>query len=35
MMKSRRVRGAGRVERMGEKKKAYMILARKPEGRDH
>jgi hypothetical protein len=33
MMKSRRIRGAGPVERMGEKGIAYRILVRKPEGK--
>jgi hypothetical protein len=31
MMKSRRMRWAGYVARMGEKRNAYMILVRKPE----
>jgi hypothetical protein len=32
MIKSRRMRWAGHVERMGEKRKAYVILIGKPEG---
>jgi hypothetical protein len=33
MMKSRRMRWAGHVARMGEKRNAYRILVGKPEGR--
>jgi hypothetical protein len=33
MIKSRRMRWAGHVARMGEKRNAYMILAEKLEGR--
>jgi hypothetical protein len=33
MIKSRRMRWAGHVARIGEKKKAYRILAGKPEGK--
>jgi hypothetical protein len=33
IMKSRRKKGAGHVARMGEKRKAYRILVRKPEGK--
>jgi hypothetical protein len=33
MMKSRRLRRAGHVARMGEKRNAYRILVRKPEGK--
>jgi hypothetical protein len=32
-MKSKRVRWAGHVARMGEKKNAYRLLVGKPEGR--
>jgi hypothetical protein len=32
MVKSRRMRWAGHVARMGEKRNAYRILAGKPEG---
>jgi hypothetical protein len=32
-MKSRRMRWAGHVARMGETKNAYMILVGKPEGK--
>jgi hypothetical protein len=32
MIKSRRVRWAGHVARMGEKRNAYRILVGKPEG---
>jgi hypothetical protein len=32
MIKSRRMRGAGHVARMGEKRNAYRILVGKPEG---
>jgi hypothetical protein len=32
MTKSRRTKWAGRVARMGEKRNAYRILVRKPEG---
>jgi hypothetical protein len=33
MIKSRRMRWAGHVARMGEKKNAYRILVGKPEGK--
>jgi hypothetical protein len=33
MIKSRRMRWAGHVERMGEKRNAYRILVGKPEGK--
>jgi hypothetical protein len=33
MMKSRRMRWAGHVARMGEKRNAYTILVGKPEGK--
>jgi hypothetical protein len=33
MIKSRRVRWAGHVARMGEKRNAYRILVGKPEGK--
>jgi hypothetical protein len=33
MIKSRRMRWAGHVERMGEKRIAYRILVGKPEGK--
>jgi hypothetical protein len=33
MIKSRRMRWAGHVARMGETRNAYKILARKPEGK--
>jgi hypothetical protein len=33
MIKSRRMRWAGHVARMGEKRNAYRILVGKPEGR--
>jgi hypothetical protein len=33
MMKSRRMRWAGNVARMGETRNAYRILAGKPEGK--
>jgi hypothetical protein len=33
MIKSRRVRWAGHVARMGEKRNAYGILVGKPEGK--
>jgi hypothetical protein len=33
MIKSRRMRWAGRVARMGDKRNAYRILVRKPEGK--
>jgi hypothetical protein len=35
IIQSRRMRGAGHVARMGEKRNAYRILVGKPEGRDH
>jgi len=34
-MKSRRMRWAGHVARMGEMRNAYSILVGKSEGRDH
>jgi hypothetical protein len=34
-IKSRRMRWAGHVARMGEERKAYRILVGKPEGKDH
>jgi hypothetical protein len=33
VIKSRRMRWAGHVARMGEKRGVYMVLVRKPEGR--
>jgi hypothetical protein len=33
MIKSRRLRWAGHIARMGEKRNAYRILVRKPEGK--
>jgi hypothetical protein len=33
MIKSRRMKWAGHVERMGEKRNAYRILVGKPEGK--
>jgi hypothetical protein len=33
IMKSKRMRWAGHVARMGEKRKAYTLLVRKPEGK--
>jgi hypothetical protein len=33
MIKSRRMRWAGHVARMGEKRNTYSILVRKPEGK--
>jgi hypothetical protein len=33
MIKSRRIRWAGHVARMGEKRNAYRILVEKPEGK--
>jgi hypothetical protein len=33
MIKSRRMRWAGHVARMGETRNAYMILVEKPEGK--
>jgi hypothetical protein len=33
MIKSRRMRWAGHVSRMGEKRNAYRILVGKPEGK--
>jgi hypothetical protein len=35
MIKSRSMKWAGHVARMGEKGNAYRILVGKPEGRDH
>jgi hypothetical protein len=32
IIKSRRIRSAGHVARMGEKRKTYRLLVRKPEG---
>jgi hypothetical protein len=34
MIKSRRMRWAGHVARMGEKRNAYRILVGKPEGKN-
>jgi hypothetical protein len=34
IIKSRRMRWAGHVARMGEKRNAYRLLVVKPEGRD-
>jgi hypothetical protein len=34
-IKPRRMRGAGRVARMEEKRNAYRVVVGKPEGRDH
>jgi hypothetical protein len=33
MIKSRRMRWLGHITRMGEKRNAYKILVRKPEGK--
>jgi hypothetical protein len=33
VIKSRRMRGAGHAARMGERRNAYRILVRKPEGK--
>jgi hypothetical protein len=35
IIKSRRMRWAGHVARMGEKRNVYKLLVGKPEGRDH
>jgi hypothetical protein len=35
IIKSRRMRCAGHVARMGEKRNAYRILVGKPEGKRH
>jgi hypothetical protein len=35
IIKSRRMRWAGHVARMGEKRNAYRLLAGKPEGKRH
>jgi hypothetical protein len=35
MIKSRRIRWAGYVLRMGEERGMYRVLVGKPEGRDH
>jgi hypothetical protein len=35
MVKSRRMRWAGHVARMGEQRNAYRILVGNPEGKDH
>jgi hypothetical protein len=35
IIKARRMRGAGHVERRGEKKNAYRLLVGKPEGKNH
>jgi hypothetical protein len=35
MIKSRRMRWAGHVARMGEKRNAYRILVGNPEEKDH
>jgi hypothetical protein len=34
-IKSRRMRWAGHVERMGEERNVYRVLMEKPEERDH
>jgi hypothetical protein len=34
MIKARRMRWAGHIARMGEKRNAYRILVGKPEGKD-
>jgi hypothetical protein len=34
IMKARRMRWAGHVARMGEKRNAYRLLVRKPEGKE-
>jgi hypothetical protein len=33
MIKSRRMRTVGRLERMGEKRNAYRVMVEKPEGK--
>jgi hypothetical protein len=35
IIKSRRMRWVGHVERMGEKRNAYILLVGKPEGKNH
>jgi hypothetical protein len=35
IIKSRRMRGAGHVARMGEKRNAYRLMVGKPEGKNH
>jgi hypothetical protein len=35
IIKSRRMRWAGHVARMGEKRKVYKLLVGKPEGKNH
>jgi hypothetical protein len=35
LITSRRIRWAGHLARMGEKRNAYRLLVGKPEGRDH
>jgi hypothetical protein len=35
IIKSRRMRWAGHVARMGEKRNAYRLLLGKPEGKNH
>jgi hypothetical protein len=35
IIKSRRMRWAGHVSRMGEKKNAYRLFVGKPEGKSH
>jgi hypothetical protein len=35
MIRSRRMKWAGHVARMGERRNAYRIMVGKPEGRDH
>jgi hypothetical protein len=35
IIKSRRIRWASHVARMGEKRNAYRLLVGKPEGKDH
>jgi hypothetical protein len=34
-IKSRRMRWAGHVDRMGEKRKMFRVLVGKPEGKNH
>jgi len=35
VIKSRRMRWAGHVERMGEEREVYRVLVGKPEGKSH
>jgi hypothetical protein len=35
MVRSRRMKWAGHIARMGEKKNAYRLLVGKPEGKSH